>query len=255
MWHNPNLKAYPFDLTMAAQMLEDAGYTDPKNTGVRSNSEGLRLELNYFVLNRWPEEMRAASQVQQWFSQIGVKLNVQAMDADTITAYNYPVWKYDIYFWGWKVGPDISKRLWVLTTEAVTAEWSASGWSDSTYDDLWTQQSTELDPQKRQAIIWKMQEYLLDQSPEIPFYHMTSIAAYRLDTFTGYIPMTGGILSETNIWSWMSVHLVTPPMVTTAVTEPTTAPVDYTPWIVAAIAIIVAVAALGYATRRKRKAE
>lgn len=255
MWFDPNLKPYPFNLTIAAQMLQDAGYTDPSHTGVRSNSQGLRLEFNYLVLNRWPEEMRAASQVQQWFSEIGIKLNVQAMDGDTITAYNYPVWKYDIYFWGWKVGPDIGKRLWVLTTDAVTAQWSASGWSDPTYDQLWNQQAHTMDPGQRKALIWKLQEYILDQSPEIPFYHMNSIAAYRLDTFTGYIPLTGGILSETNIWSWMSVRLITPQTVTATGTVQTTGAAgqaDYTPWIVAAIAIVIAIAALGYSARRRQ---
>jgi peptide/nickel transport system substrate-binding protein len=259
IWHNPNVKPYPFNLTIAAQLLEEAGYTDPKHTGVRSNKDGLRLEFNYWVNNRWPEEMRAASQVQQWFSEVGIKLNVQAMDADTITAYNYPVWKYDIYFWGWRVGPDISKRLWVLTTEAVTSEWSASGWSNPTYDDLWNQQLNELDPAKRKAIIWQMQDFIQQESPEIPFYHMNVVAAYRIDKFAGYVSMTEGVLSEINIWSWMGLHLVAPTVVTETTILPTTsaaaAPTDNTPWIVAAVAIIIAIAALGYATTRRRKAE
>jgi len=259
IWHNPNVEPYPFNVTLAAQLLEEAGYTDPRHSGVRSNKEGVRLEFNYWVNNRWPEEMRAASQVQQWFSQVGIKLNVQAMDADTITAYNYPVWKYDIYFWGWRVGPDISRRLWVLTTDAVKAEWSASGWSNPAYDDLWNQQVNTLDPEERRAIIWQMQDFIQQESPEIPFYHMKTVAAYRIEKFAGYLSMTEGILSEINIWSWMELHMVAPTVVTQTTVLPTTPavapPTDNTPWIVAAIAVIVAIAALGYAATRKRRAE
>jgi len=255
-WHNPNVQPYPFNLTIAAQILEAAGYTDPQHTGIRSNSKGVKLEFNYWVLNRWPEEMRAASQVQQWFSQIGIKLNVQAMDGDTITAYNYPVWKYDIYFWGWEIGPDWDRRLWVLTTDSVTAQWSASGWSNSTYDQLYQKQHYTLDPEARKAIVWQMQDIIQQQSPEIPFYYMKSIAAYRIDKFAGFLPMTEGILSEINIWSWLSVHLITPQQstVTTGTTTATTAvpAPDNTPWIVAAVAIVIALGAIGYTAMRRR---
>ena len=255
IWYNPNVKPYPFNLTIAAQLLDEAGYTDPHHTGVRSNAQGVRLEFNYWVLNRWPEEMRAASQVQQWFAQIGIKLDVQAMDGDTITAYNYPVWKYDIYFWGWEVGPDISRRLWVLTTDAVNAQWSASGWSNSTYDQLWQQQLYTLDVNQRRAIIWKMQDLIQDQSPEIPFYYMENIGAYRIDKYAGYVSMTLGILSYINIWSMLSVHLITAPSatVTPTSTSTTTAAPDNTPWIVAAIAIVIAIGAIGVAMRGRRK--
>lgn len=254
IWYNPNVKPYPFNLTIAAQLLDAAGYTDPHNTGVRSNAQGVKLEFNYWVLNRWPEEMRAASQVQQWFAQIGIKLNVQAMDGDTITAYNYPVWKFDIYFWGWEVGPDISRRLWVLTTDAVTSQWSASGWSNSTYDQLWAQQEHTLDPDQRKAIIWQMQDIIQQQSPEIPFYYMNNIAAYRIDKFAGYVTMTLGILTEINIWSWLGVHLITPPAATiTTTSSATTAAPDNTPWIVAALAVVIALSAVGYTVMRRRK--
>jgi peptide/nickel transport system substrate-binding protein len=198
--------------------------------------------------------MRAASQVQQWFAQIGIKLNVQAMDGDTITAYNYPVWKFDIYFWGWEVGPDISRRLWVLTTDAVTSQWSASGWSNSTYDQLWEQQEHTLDPDQRKAIIWHMQDIIQQESPEIPFYYMNNIAAYRIDKFAGYVTMTLGILTEINIWSWLGVHLITPPAATaTTTSSTTTAAPDNTPWIVAALAVIIALSVIGYTTMRRRK--
>ena len=255
IWHNPNVQPYPFNLTTAAQLLQAAGYTDPQHTGVRSNAKGVKLEFNYWVLNRWPEEMRAASQVQQWFAQVGIKLNVQATDGDTITAYNYPVWKYDIYFWGWRVGPDINRRLWVLTTDSVTAQWSASGWSNSTYDQLYDKQLHTLDPDQRKTIIWQMQDLIQQESPEIPFYHMKNIAAYRIDKFAGFISMTEGILSEINIGSWLSVHLITPEQATTTtgMTTTTTAP-DNTPWIVAAVALVIAVAAIGYTAMRRRTA-
>jgi peptide/nickel transport system substrate-binding protein len=255
IWHNPNVQPYPFNLTTAAQILEAAGYTDPQHTGVRSNSKGVRLEFNYWVLNRWPEEMRAASQIQQWFAQIGIKLNVQAMDGDTIIAYNYPVWRYDIYLWGWSIGPDWDRRLWVLTTDSVRAQWSASGWSNSTYDQLYQKQRYTLDPDQRKAIVWQMQDLIQQESPEIPIYNMRNIAAYRIDKFTGFISMTEGVLSEINIWSWLSVRLITPPQVTmtTGTTTAASAP-DNTPWIVAAVAIIIAIAAIGYTAMRRRTA-
>jgi hypothetical protein len=100
-----------------------------------------------------------------------------------------------------------------------------------------------------------MQDLIQDQSPEIPFYYMENIGAYRIDKYTGYITMTLGILSYINIWSILSVHLITAPAVTatTASTSTTAAAPDNTPWIVAAIAIIIAIGAIGVAMRGRRK--
>ncbi len=60
---------------------------------------------------------------------------------------------YDIYIWQWQPsGSDPGRRLGYFRTAQIQNS-NDCCWSDPTYDKLWTQQSQELDPQKRKAIV------------------------------------------------------------------------------------------------------
>jgi len=89
--------------------------------------------------------------------------------------------------WGWGSDPDPSFLLSVHTTAGIPDGTSESGYSNPLIDELYLQQAVELDPVKRQTIVWEMQEILLEDVVYIvPFYDV-SLEAYRTDRFTGWI--------------------------------------------------------------------
>ena len=74
MWYNNTIKDYPFDVAQANQLLDDAGYKDANNDGVREMPDGKNSLV--FRLN-WPSDStvapRLAELVSATWAQAGIK--------------------------------------------------------------------------------------------------------------------------------------------------------------------------------------
>jgi peptide/nickel transport system substrate-binding protein len=95
-----------------------------------------------------------------------------------------------------------------MLTEEIPTGNSETGYSNATYDDLYTQQATELDFEKRKDIIWEMQKIVFDDVVYIiPFYDQT-VQAYRSDRFTGWPVTEGGKLALEDVTSLILIEPV-----------------------------------------------
>jgi len=75
----------------------------------------------------------------------------------------------------------------VMRSDQIPTGSSESGYSTPEYDQLYDQQAVELDPEKRKAIVWQMQEIVFnDVVYVIPYYHDV-VQAFRTDRFQGWI--------------------------------------------------------------------
>lgn len=205
-WFDDNLSPYKFDLEYARQLLEESGYTDRDNDGIRESPEGKDLEFTLMVINRWPEELKAAAQIKKWWKDIGVKLNIQAADGGTILSKVLPL-KHDMYLWGFSGNPDPTFSLNIMLKSQI-GMWNGSGYANPVYDALFREQKRALDPKDRQKIIYHMQEILQGDAPHAVLYYMKAIGAYRKDRFTEFVNMPTGILSQLNSYSLKNVRPV-----------------------------------------------
>lgn len=187
-WFNPNLQDYPYDVALANQILDEAGYLDADGDGLREMPDGSR-PLQFRV--HWPSDSvllpRLAQALRPMWAQVGVELQLQELHPDRMVAVCCPTFDYDILLWGWGSDPDPGFLLSVHTTDEIPTGNNETGYSNPEFDELYRQQATELDPLKRQQIVWQMQEILLrDVVYIVPFYEV-SVEAYRTDRFTGWI--------------------------------------------------------------------
>lgn len=188
VWYNDSITDYAFDVATANQILDDAGYADTDGDGVREMpdaSQPLNFRLN------WPSDSivapRTAELLSEMWGEIGISLELQAVDPDALTAQCCPAFDFDIMIWGWASDPDPSALLYVYTTEAIPSGSSETGYSNPAYDELYSQQQTTLDFATRKDIVWEMQKIVHDDVVYIiPFYD-ASVQAYRTDRFTGWI--------------------------------------------------------------------
>ena len=108
-----------------------------------------------------------------WWEELGLDIQYSVEDNGMLIdgGYNYAgdTYKpdYDIYIWAWQPsGSDPGRRLGYFRTVQIENQNDAC-WSNKEYDDLWEQQSEELDQQKRKEIAYQMQEILYEESPYI----------------------------------------------------------------------------------------
>jgi peptide/nickel transport system substrate-binding protein len=109
-------------------------------------------------------------------------------------------------------------------------------WSNAQYDKLALEQASTLDPLKRQAIIWQMQQIMYQQTPDIVLTYPDQLEAINTAKWTGWSQMFGGSgpawQCEGNNTSYLDLH----PAVLTA----TTSSGSNTTLIVVVVVVIVA---------------
>ena len=193
VWFNNTIEDYPFDLAEANRILDEAGYLDTNDNGVRecpaSMDCGDRAELSLRM--NFPDDSDTGPRLSQtladWWEQIGVDVQIQVLDPDTLTSVCCPSLDFDVILWGWGSDPDPGFLLSALTCDEIPTGLSESGYCNPEYDELFFAQQTETDLQTRIDIIHEMQQILWEDLPYIIPYCALSSEAYRHDRFVGWI--------------------------------------------------------------------
>lgn len=188
IWYNSDLVDYEYNIDIANQMLDEAGYIDTDGDGIREMPDGsqpLTFRMN------WPSDSlsapRMAELLNDMWLQIGIQTELQALDADALTAVCCPTFDFDVILWGWGSDPDPSFLLSVMTTAEIPTGTSETGYSNPEYDALFAEQATELDLDRRIEIVWEMQRIVHEDLPYIIPYYSANVQAYRSDRFTGWV--------------------------------------------------------------------
>lgn len=190
-WEPPADVKYTYDPEKARQILDAAGYTDTNGDKVREY-KGKPIELGLITRSESSEEQQEGKFIAGWFRDVGIKVKLSVMDSATLTNTILAEDKgvltpdYDMFLWGWYLDFDPSSMLGDFT-KAQIGNMSDCYWTDPEYEELYKQQSEELDPAKRKVMIDRMQEILYEQSPYIVTDYRPDFEAYNTAKWQGYI--------------------------------------------------------------------
>lgn len=176
-----------FDISAANAMLDDAGYLDTDDDGVREMPGGGEpLDLEIVAASSVVEAPASAKLIAGWLGEIGIDAQVKAVGDGAMNQ----VWTrgtFDAYLWGWTPDPDPDFILSVFTT-AQCGNWSDGCYANPRYDELYTDQQQATSVEERQALVAEMQSFLYEDVAEVILFYAADLEAYRTDTFTGYAP-------------------------------------------------------------------
>ncbi|MCH4250187.1 MAG: ABC transporter substrate-binding protein [Microbacteriaceae bacterium] len=214
-WHlsNKSKVLVKYDPDAAKAKLDQAGWKVGSD-GYRYK-DGAQLKIRLFANSDDPDEQAMAEYLKPWMKAIGINLDVQSSDSDTI---NDKVTKgdYDTYFTGWSVNPDPSYQLGINTCASLpdsdgTGGTSQDGYCNPDFDKLYNEQLTELNNTKRKATVQKMLELNYQDAVAVDFWYANSLEAYRSDRFTGFglQPKKDGIIAnQAGYWGFLSAKPV-----------------------------------------------
>jgi peptide/nickel transport system substrate-binding protein len=180
---------WAYDPAAANTMLDEAGYADSDGDGVREcladqECETLTLRFNYADdIDTAPRE---AELIQGMWAEVGVEIEIQGLDPDTLTSVCCPSFDFDVMLWGWGSDPDPAFLLGVGLCEEIPTGFSETGYCNPDFDDLYAAQAVETDGDTRVEQIRDMQRILVEDVPYIIPYYQQSIQAWRTDGFTGW---------------------------------------------------------------------
>jgi peptide/nickel transport system substrate-binding protein len=195
----------PYDVAGANALLDQAGYTDTDGDGIRDCKSGQDCPTGDLTFRfHFPDDIdtapREAELISDMWEAIGVRIQIGALDSDTLTSICCPTFDYDVILWGWGSDPDPGFLMSVTTCAEIPTGYSETGYCSEEYDQLYADQGTETDRDARIAIIHQMQQMLLDEVPYIVPYYAQNREAWRTDGFTGWIdanPSFGLVAAET----------------------------------------------------------
>lgn len=113
-FHNDNVFKYNFDLEKSRKKLEEAGFKDRNNDGTLEDEDGNILEFNLYTNAGNTERIDIASIIRHDLEQLGMKVNFQALEFNTLVAKltsNYD-WEAVVLGLTGGIEPHFGKNVW-----------------------------------------------------------------------------------------------------------------------------------------------
>ena len=184
--------AFEYNPQKAAQLLEEAGWIDSNEDGVREK-DGVELRL-VFQTSIQPLRQAAQEQVKKDLEAIGFAVELKQIDASiflgppkdtTDTRRQFYADLEEFAFSNKSPDPTAYMAAWVCDQAAQKEnDWSLPNWSrycNPEFDTLFHQATAELDPEKRTELFVRMNELLIEDVAVIPLVNTTQPMAISVD--------------------------------------------------------------------------
>jgi peptide/nickel transport system substrate-binding protein len=203
---NTKLQPEKYDLALANSMLDKLGYKRGSD-GIRRTPGANSHPMSYGVITPTTTAgiNREFAIVRDSFQKIGVKLTQRAYDGTTafteITKPKNQYLDFDLMMWDWVGYVDPDFVLSVVGCDQYGG-WSDTGYCNPAYDKLYQQQGVTTDPEKRQAIVWKMQQILYHDKPYIQLAQLQLVYGFR----KGWTGIDPPFLTGLGKLPWLDLH-------------------------------------------------
>ena len=190
-WHVEPTKTRTFDIELAKQKLDAAGYPLDAS-GNRLDKEGKTINLRLFMPDSDDNYPKAAQFIAEWYGQLGVKVTTQVLSSATLTEKIYPpeggegyTADYDIELWGWSGGIDPNGLLQIFRCDQIGNS-SDSQYCNPAFDKMYDDQLVAPTADARKTILAEMQNLIYDEAVYDILYYDSNTEAYRTDRFAGW---------------------------------------------------------------------
>lgn len=179
----------------AMAMLDDAGYR-VGGDGIRVSSDGEKLSFRLIAIQATDVDVRAAQLFVSSAKKIGIELNLQTLDENTLSdlVYNADAPDFDLYVWGWDSGTADPDYLLGIPLTSQIGNNNDTYYANPAYDALYDKQATTVDPAARLDLVHQMQQMYYDDAAYIVMWYQSKLQAYRSDTWQGWVDSPGGMI-------------------------------------------------------------
>jgi len=203
-----------FNLTKAAEILDNAGYVDRDGDGVRETPEGVPLRFRFWIYNGFPLGARVGEIWRSWLLNIGIDLEPTLMEGGALWYKISKTTDWDLAMWDWAVH-DISSILYAWTSECAGV-YSSSWLQDPKYDEMYWQQFYASTEEERIRIVKEMQKYMVENVYDIDLFYPSRVGAYWTNRWENVCEKpccTFDVYGGFNVFSFLTVKPIVSPTV------------------------------------------
>jgi peptide/nickel transport system substrate-binding protein len=174
-YYNPDVTKYEYDPDAAKKLLEDAGWVEGSD-GVREK-DGVQAAFTLMVFQGDTQRRPEAEIAQQWWQDIGVKVELQeGITSDILAGMVEGTYDAALFNWvyGGSAGGDPDARDTLVTGGAN----NFFQYSNKEVDQLLKDGVRELDEEKRIEMYKRVQEIIADEVPFLFLLNLQNIVFY-----------------------------------------------------------------------------
>lgn len=202
---------YEFNLDQAKKLLDEAGWKDSNNNGIRDKN-GVEMNI-VFQTSVNPLRQKTQEVIKQNLELLGMKVELKSIDpsvyfsgdpANPDTTERF-VADLQMYSTG-NTNPDPTAYLKTYTCDEIPQKannWTGdnvSRYCNKEYDALWLKATTELDPEKRKKLFIQMNDLLVNNFAVIPLVHRSDVVGINQNLLG--VDLTPWDLKTWNIKDW-----------------------------------------------------
>ena len=204
---NPDLEVTPYDVDRANEILDQAGYLDSDNDGIRETADGLPLEFRFYYQQEIASHLAISEAITNWVKEIGITLIPEAVEFATFDALTRYEKDFDVALtYG---APDIDGASMDFSWSCWSAEgggYNVPGYCNPEMDDLVWGYWLATNPVEGLESLFQAQELLNNDRPSLTLAVQNDLQAWRTDRFE--IPTDscdlGGVLF--NYWALSQIE-------------------------------------------------
>lgn len=203
-FYNPSV-TFAASKTRAVQLLNEAGYLDRNNDGIRDTPDGTALRFTLLTLAGNPIRVRGADLIRTWLRDVGIDARVVAQEDASIIAQVWPDFdvckgrKFDMAVFGWSA--PVMNRATVLRdlfhSDCRVGTINIGGYKNAEVDRLGAELATAVSTAKQKQILFEMQKIIATEVPIHVLFYQDGIYAYRAERHSAWVYQKGqGVVNK-----------------------------------------------------------
>jgi peptide/nickel transport system substrate-binding protein len=192
-WEPNETELIPYDIDMANQVLDDAGYiwnpahtvrmAAPDNPYISTTNE---LSFTVLVETELFEDRAVAMFLKEEWAQIGIDLNLNFVDSATWNSIVYNSGgAFEMEMTYWSGDPDPNYLLYTQSTDALSG-WSENYYSNPEYDYNYTESVLSVNHTERVQYVHNCLKHIYEDNAFIVNVYPWGCWAWRTDHFSGW---------------------------------------------------------------------
>jgi peptide/nickel transport system substrate-binding protein len=176
-WANKNLEMPSFDPEKAKALLEEAGWTDTDNDGIREK-DGKKLEIALFTYTSRPELPSIAEALKDQLGKAGIKIKITILD-NTAVMEQAKGGKVDMYLVSINALLNRDPDTWASYFTPASYYYDCMNYAPEDVVSQAQKGRETMDTEKRKEIYDKLQEKILEDAPVAYLTYYSGISATR----------------------------------------------------------------------------
>jgi peptide/nickel transport system substrate-binding protein len=209
---NPDFTVTPFDLAMANQILDEAGYADSDGDGIRETADGQPLVFRLYFEVEDPGSVVFSDMLKESLSQIGISLDAEGLESGTLWTLELDERDFDMIAKSYVTDLDPAYLDYIASCWSAEAGISAlneAGYCSEELDNMIYEYFTTYPREAALEKIFEAQGFFYSQRPVISVVGMNMIEAFRSDNFEFPYPGNSCDMNP-GYWDWPLVLQVKP---------------------------------------------